>query len=141
MRLRGYVSSRPIDGSRVPQHIQGLVLRDYCRRNQTQYLLGAVEYCMDNCFLMLEQLMEDIGSVHGLLFYSLFMLPDSPEHRERILQRVVQEKRQLHFAVEDISLVGAEGLDRIKDIWLTRDLHKLGHVDIDTVKSPFESRP
>ena len=35
-------------GERVPQSIQNLVLRDYCKRNGFIYELSTVEYCMHN---------------------------------------------------------------------------------------------
>ena len=38
------MSSRDFMGERVPQHVQNLVIRNYCNQNNYQYLLSAVEY-------------------------------------------------------------------------------------------------
>ena len=44
--LRGYIFSRAFAGQRIPQHMQNLVIRDYCQRNGHTYLLSAAEYAM-----------------------------------------------------------------------------------------------
>ena len=75
MAFRGYISSRPFGGQRVPQHIQNLVIRDYCQRNGLQYLLSATELAMPNSFLMLTQLQEDIESWTGLFFIASVSCP------------------------------------------------------------------
>ena len=47
---RGYIFSRPFHGNRVPQHVQNMVIRDYCQRNGLNYLLSATEYAMPDPF-------------------------------------------------------------------------------------------
>lgn len=37
MRLKGYIFSRPFLGERVPQHIQNIVIRDYCIKNNITF--------------------------------------------------------------------------------------------------------
>ena len=44
--LKGYIFSRKFYDERVPQHIQNLVLRNYCQVNKLHYLLSATEYAM-----------------------------------------------------------------------------------------------
>ena len=43
-KLKGYIFSRPFLGERVPQHIQNIVLRDYSRKLNINFLLSATEY-------------------------------------------------------------------------------------------------
>ena len=31
-KLKGYIFSRPFMGEQVPQHVQNIVLRDYCKK-------------------------------------------------------------------------------------------------------------
>ena len=52
-RLRGYIFSRPFMEERVPQHVQNIIIRDYCSKKDIQYLLSATEYAMKNSTLML----------------------------------------------------------------------------------------
>ena len=36
---------------RVPQHVQNIVIRDYCSKKDIQYLLSSTEYAMENSAL------------------------------------------------------------------------------------------
>ena len=38
-KYRGYIFSRPFMGERVPQHVQNIVIRDYCNKKNFNYLL------------------------------------------------------------------------------------------------------
>ena len=60
-KLRGYIFSRPFLGERVPQHIQNLVLREYCSRKKLQFLLSFVEYRFENSSLMLEKVLNELN--------------------------------------------------------------------------------
>ena len=58
--LKGYIFSRNFYRERVPQHIQNLVLRNYCEVNKFQFLLSATEYSMKGSSLMLAKLVKEI---------------------------------------------------------------------------------
>ena len=49
-KLRGYIFSRPFMEERVPQHVQNIILRNYCEKNNYAFLLSSVEYKMNNSF-------------------------------------------------------------------------------------------
>ena len=66
------MSSRDFMGERVPQHVQNLVIRNYCNQNNYQYLLSAVEYVMDGSYLILKQIIQEIKNLDGIGFYSIF---------------------------------------------------------------------
>src|SRR6185312_12345496 len=85
----GYVSSRPISGYRVPQHVQNLVIRDYAQRRGFLYKLSGTEYAIDHCYMMLEQLVSELPAHEGIIAYSMFMLPQRAERRLRIYQRIL----------------------------------------------------
>ena len=59
-KLRGYIFSRSFMNERAPQHVQNIVIRDYCEKNNFLYLLSSVEYAMKNCHLMLQQTLNEI---------------------------------------------------------------------------------
>lgn len=101
---RGYIASRPIHGTRVPQHIQNLVIREHAGRHGLRYLLSATEYTMPECFMMLEQVLEELPRLEGIICYSLFMLPKNPARRRALLQRILDIGGELHAAVEDLIL-------------------------------------
>jgi len=115
--FRGYVSSRPFQGQRVPQHVQNLVLRDYCQRRNMKFLLSVTEYTMPDCMMMFDALLGDLEQLEGIVAYSLFQMPRNKNQRLEIYENVLGAQRCLHFAVETISLSLKKDIARIEDIW------------------------
>ena len=117
---RGYIGSRPVVGQRVPQHVQNLVIRNYCQRNGFTYLLSATEYAMPGCIIMLNEVLRELPRIEGVVLYSLFMLPERTERRIELCRRVLDAGATLHGAVEDIAIVDDAGLARLEDLWLVK---------------------
>ncbi|MEM1182118.1 MAG: LIC12192 family sporadic carbohydrate cluster protein [Acidobacteriota bacterium] len=114
---RGYIGARPIDGSRVPQHVQNLVIRDYAERAGLEYRLSAAEYVMPGCFLMLERVLDELPDLEGLIVYSLFMLPADARARTRLWRRVLDVDSSLHAAVEGQVLRSPRDIDRLETLF------------------------
>jgi len=104
-------------GERVPQHVQNLVIRDYCERNSLLFLLSATEYAMDGSHLILEQVLDELNAISGIVFYSLFQLPEESEKRREIFDQIIKIKKVAHFAVEGLSASTNEQFERIGTIW------------------------
>ena len=119
--FRGYIFSRSFMGERAPQHVQNIVLRDYCARNQLHYLLSATEYAMVNCHLILEQVLDELADIDGIVAYSLFQMPINQTRRLRVYERILAQGKEIHFAVEGLSLTTQRDILRLEDIWLVRD--------------------
>ena len=115
--FQGYVTSRPFQGQRVPQHVQNLVIRDYCRGRELIYLLSGTEYAIPGSSLMLQQLLDGLEQLDGIILYSLFQLPENKSSRQTIYQQVLAQKKSLHFAVETLVLQEERDCQRIEDIW------------------------
>jgi sporadic carbohydrate cluster protein (TIGR04323 family) len=119
-RFRGYVFSRPFMGERVPQHVQNIVIRDYCKKQGIQYLLSATEYAMENSFFILRQLVKDLPSIDGIVAYSIFQMPEDDAERETIFNTILSSKKELHFAVEGLSLYNNDSYNHMENIWQVR---------------------
>ena len=115
--FQGYVTSRPFQGQRVPQHVQNLVIRDYCQGRELIYLLSGTEYAIPGSSLMLQQLLDGLEQLDGIILYSLFQLPENKSSRQTIYQQVLAQKKSLHFAVETLVLQEEQDCQRIEDIW------------------------
>ena len=127
---RGYIGSRPYFGDRAAQHVQNLVIRDYCQRNKYQYLLSVTEYAMPGCYMMLEEVMREASTLSGVVLYSLFMLPARRERRLQVYDRVLRTGATLHGALEDLTVAGVADIQRIEDIWRIKQLtHGTGSVE------------
>ena len=114
---RGYVASRAVRGQLWPQGVQNLVIRDYAQRNGLTYLLSATEYAMPGCYMNLEAVLEELDRIEGVLLFSLFMLPERPERRRAVYDRVLAAGASLHGALENLSLVEESDIQRIEDIF------------------------
>lgn len=121
-RLRGYVTSRPFFGNRVPQHVQNIVIRDYCGRRGFSYLLSATEYAMPACYMMLEDALNELPQIDGIAMYSIFLLPRRQSRRLAVYRRILDAGASLHGAVENISLSREADIQTIEDIWMVQEI-------------------
>ena len=119
---RGYIGSREYRCGRAPQHVQNLVVRDFCRRNGFEYLLSATEYGMDGCYIMLEEVAGECESIQGIVLYSIFMLPQRRARRLAFCERIFAAGATLHGAVENIHLRDRGDLDRLEEIYGVMDV-------------------
>ncbi len=117
---RGYIASRPFFGERVPQHVQNLVIRDYCARRGLHYLLSATEYAMPGSHMVLDGVLAELPQLEGIVLYSIFLLPDQAEKRNQIYRRVLGAGAGLHGAVEDFPILTEDDARRVEDLWLLR---------------------
>lgn len=117
---RGYIGTRPLNGSRTAQAVQNLVVRDYAQRNKLQYLLSAVEYAMPNCYLMLNEVLAELPKLEGVICYSLFMLPTDADRRVAVYRRMLNGGGVLHAALEAQMLKSEDDIQRWEDIWLVQ---------------------
>tara|TARA_B100000795_G_C22447655_1_gene304411 strand:- start:155 stop:565 length:411 start_codon:yes stop_codon:yes gene_type:complete len=115
--FRGYIFSRSFMEERVPQHVQNIVIRDYCLKKNILYLLSSTEYAMENSALMLRQLVKDLPDIDGIVAYSIFQMPEDDYERQSIFNSILAIKKEIHFAVEGLSLYDYESYNHIENIW------------------------
>lgn len=119
-KVRGYVFSRSFLGERVPQHVQNIVIRDYCDKNSLHFLLSASEYAMVNSHLIFTLLLEELTAIDGIALYSVFQLPFETEQRELIYKKMLSLGKTLYFCVEGLRISNEEDKERIENIWLVK---------------------
>lgn len=118
---RGYIRASMRMGRSTPQHIQQLVMRDYCARRDMTFLLSATEYLMPGCTLILDAVLDELDHIEGIVMYSLYMMPDSREKRFRLYERLFEKGCVLHTAAEGHVIRNWDDAQRIEDIWLVHD--------------------
>ena len=116
-KLRGYIFSRPFMEERVPQHVQNIILRNYCEKNNYAFLLSSVEYKMNNSFIILELVIKELKKLDGLVAYSMFQFPEDKTERNKILTKILKQKKEIHFAVEDFKIKTNEDAEKFNEIW------------------------
>ena len=115
---RGYIGARPLNGSRTPQHVQNIVIRDYARRKNLHYRLSAAEHTMPGSYMILEDLLDELPRLGGIICYSIFMLPPDERRRRDIYDRVLREGCELHAAVEELAITSKDDIQSVEDILL-----------------------
>ena len=123
MIAKGYIFSRSFMGERVPQSVQNLVLRNYCTNNNLSFELSSTEYSMENSFYVLNKLVNE-KKYKGIIFYSLFQLPENNKRRLDILKKLIFKKKKLFFAIEDITINKISDIKKIEDIWFIKKISK-----------------
>ena len=103
-KVRGYNFSRSFMGERVPQHIQNIVIKDYCVNNNYNFLLSATEYSMKDSFFILNYLIKNMKEIYGIVAYSLFQMPSDDRERKKIFNTVLKSKKKIFFACENMKL-------------------------------------
>jgi sporadic carbohydrate cluster protein (TIGR04323 family) len=124
-----------MNGFRTPQHVQNLVIRDYCQNRQMKFLLSGTEYAISSSFIMLNQLIDRLDKLEGLVLYSLFQLPEDSDTRRKIYARILDTGKTMHFAVEALSLVDRRDVGRIEDIWSVFSVMR----DLPDIKEQLEA--
>tara|TARA_Y200000002_G_C22340549_1_gene520714 strand:- start:15 stop:416 length:402 start_codon:yes stop_codon:yes gene_type:complete len=115
--VRGYIFSREFMGERAPQFVQNLVIRDYCSKNNLNYLLSVTEHAMENSSYSLNKLLFNLKDVDGIVLYSLFQLPIEQGIRFKFYEKITNSKKKIYFALENIQLVSRSSVGKIEDIW------------------------
>jgi sporadic carbohydrate cluster protein (TIGR04323 family) len=120
-KMRGYVTSRDFK-ARAPQHVQNLVIRNYCDQLGFQYLLSVVEHIMPKCSMILEQAVNTLETCDGIVLYSVWQLPELNDRRQYAYMKTLEQKKEMHFALERI------GINSLADIRLVEELIQISAV-------------
>jgi sporadic carbohydrate cluster protein (TIGR04323 family) len=69
---------------------------------------------------VLEDLLDELPRLNGIICYSIFMLPPDEARRREIYDRVLREGCNLHAAVEEICLASKDDVQAVEDILLVQ---------------------
>ena len=118
--VRGYNFSRSFMGERVPQHVQNIVIKDFCTKNNLNFLLSATEYSMKNSSYILSELITDLDNLHGIVAYSVFQMPEENKKRKEYLKKIFIKKKKIYFACENLKVTNNIEMKEIDTIWNIR---------------------
>jgi len=119
-KVRGYNFSRPFMGERVPQHVQNIVIKDFCRKKKLNFLLSVTEYSMTNSFHILKELLDNLSGIYGVVAYSVFQMPYEDKIRRMIYKKILKKGKKIFFACEGLKISNAKDIKRIENIWLIK---------------------
>ena len=119
-KVRGYNFSRPFMGERVPQHVQNIVIKDFCRKKKLNFLLSVTEYSMTNSFHILKELLDNLSGIYGVVAYSVFQMPYEDKIRRMIYKKILKKGKKIFFACEGLKISNTKDIKRIENIWLIK---------------------
>jgi sporadic carbohydrate cluster protein (TIGR04323 family) len=140
--LKGYVFSRPISNNIIPQKIQNIILRDYCVKNNYNFLISSIEYTMNKCHYVLDGLIKNIIKYDGYVAYSVFQLPENSFKRKKILTKVLKKNKEFHFVLENIiiSKKNKKNLKFIENIISIKNIIKKNNKNYKKLKIKINSK-
>ena len=119
-------------GERAPQHVQNIVMQDFCKKNNLIFLMSVTEYAMKNSYSILNNLISNLSEIDGIILYSLFQLPEQIKQRSNILKKILKQKKLISFAVEGLTIKNIQDLKHINDIWKIK-ISTQKHINYDKV--------
>ena len=75
---------------------------------------------MEGSSLILDEIISKIKSIDGIAFYSLFQLPINETKRKYIYTKILENKKSLHFILENLKLENWNDISKIENIWLIK---------------------
>ena len=120
-KIKGYVSSRLIDGKLISQKIQNLVIREFCKKNNLFYNLSNVEYIYNNCFVGLYEIIEKINEFHGVVAFSFHQLPKNDDERKKIFLKFIKLNKIFYFSNENYKIHNIHSFENLE---LIIQIHK-----------------
>lgn len=125
-KLKGYIFCRPFFEERVPQHVQNIVNREYCRKEKYDFLMSATEYSFKGSDHILLELIKNFKKYDGILFYSFLQLPENKKKRLNLYKNIFKKKKELHFAVENISIKKRQDIIQVEKMYnLKMQMHNI----------------
>ena len=89
--LRGYISSRDINGSFYPQSLQNLLIRNFSVDNNINLQLSGTEWNIKKSYLMLRSIINQRND--GIIFFSLLQLTDNDNKFKYFVRKIVKKKK------------------------------------------------
>ena len=114
--LRGYLSSRKLEGSRFPHRVQNLMIREYAHRRGGRYELSATELSVPGSYKVLVDLVEARNQYDGIVFFSLMQLPKKPGLRQWLYHSLHKDGKSLHFCLEQIDMHSDKSTGRVEEL-------------------------
>jgi sporadic carbohydrate cluster protein (TIGR04323 family) len=117
IRIKGYITSKPFMGERVPQNVQNLFIRNFCNSKKYNYLLSGAEYAMKNSYHILEELIINLKQYDGIIAYSIFQLPVNSIVRIKLIKKIIKKKKFFLSAIENIKIQSMSDIEKMEILW------------------------
>mgnify|MGYP001211585940 CR=1 FL=1 len=118
--LRGYISSRDLNGAYYPQNFQNLLIRTFAKENNIKLQLSGTEWIVKNSYVMLRSIIKEKNN--GIIFFSLFQIYEDKNKFFNFAFQILKKKKILVFVLENIVL---RNLEELKDLLKILRINKI----------------
>ena len=75
---------------------------------------------MRNSFHILKDLLNNLNGLYGVVAYSVFQMPYDDQERKILFNKILNKKKKIFFACENLEISKSKDIDRIESIWLVK---------------------
>ena len=100
--LQGYTFTRNVEGLMIPTNVQSSILRNYCRDINAQYKLHLDEYCFEECYIQLHQILKRKLKFDGIVTCSAMFFPNEKKKLTKIFELCRKNNFEIHFVFENL---------------------------------------
>ena len=91
--FKGYISSRKLNGSYIPQKLQNLAIRDFAERKNLKLSLSGTEWKIKNSYLMIRSIVKSEKKINGIIFFSVFQIAENIKIFKYLILQMIKKKR------------------------------------------------
>ena len=121
-RFAGYINLKPINGVLYPSSIQNILLKNYVTDFlKGKFYLSPTEVLQAQNLITLNTLISDEVKVNGIVMLSIFFLPFQKKKRDILYKRTLNNKKELHFILDEIIFKDKKDVKKIEDSLIFRN--------------------
>jgi sporadic carbohydrate cluster protein (TIGR04323 family) len=121
-RFAGYINLKPINGVLYPSSIQNILLKNYVTDFlKGKFYLSPTEVLQAQNLITLNTLISDEVKVNGIVMLSIFFLPFQKKKRDILYKRTLNNKKELHFILDEIIFKDRQDVKKIEESLIFRN--------------------
>tara|TARA_Y100000768_G_C23851907_1_gene621459 strand:- start:367 stop:825 length:459 start_codon:yes stop_codon:yes gene_type:complete len=118
----GYINLKPVNGVIFPSSIQNIMMKDYVNlKLKGKFFLSPTEVLQAKYSITLNTLMSNNVKVSGIVMLSSFMLPKTYDERLKIYKNSINNRKELHFIMDEIIFSSTKDIDRVENQLIFRE--------------------
>ena len=112
-----YIVNKKFGDYYLPTRFQYVILRDYYQKINANFILPQGEPIFSNSKIRLRTIVKNLKLNDGLVFLSIYQMPENKEIRESLLKELLKKKIELHFIFEGLIIKNKKDFQKINNIF------------------------
>ena len=132
--LLGYCYNKSFGPYSIPVKFQNIICQNYANKLKLTYGPGSGEPIFSKNHYQLRSMLQDTNQSNGIVMLSFYMMPKSKEKRNNLFKLALNNKKELHFVIEDIKFKNKKDIKKIEDLFLFRKFTSDGEIIFNNLK-------